>query len=250
MRKRLALGLGAAGIFVVGLVAGALMVSGVLPAFASSGTGSANPAATTTKGDYCALYEQTLANELNTSTSKLEQANSDALQAVIKQMYADKKITAQQEAKLLQQAANLKSGACAHLGALAGRARGGAAGAAGTAGTAGAAKSALAGARQAIEAQVAPALHLTVTQLDGDLKAGQAVSAIASAQKVDLATVKSAYLGAVQSELSKAVSAGTVSQQQSDALYSRIQQAANAGHFPLLERGGPRGGGATGGTSA
>ena len=223
------------------------MVSGVLPAFASSGTGSANPAATTTKGDYCALYEQTLANELNTSTSKLEQANSDALQAVIKQMYADKKITAQQEAKLLQQAANLKSGACAHLGALAGRARGGAAG---TAGTAGAAKSALAGARQAIEAQVAPALHLTVTQLDGDLKAGQAVSAIASAQKVDLATVKSAYLGAVQSELSKAVSAGTVSQQQSDALYSRIQQAANAGHFPLLERGGPRGGGATGGTSA
>jgi hypothetical protein len=249
MRKRLALGLGAVGIFVVGLVAGALMVSGVLPAFASSGTGSANPATTTTKGGYCALYEQTLANELNTSTSKLEQANSDALQAVIKQMYADKKITAQQETKLLQQAANLKSGACTHLGALARRARRGAAGTAGTAG-AGAAKSALAGARQAIEAQVAPALHLTVTQLDGDLKAGQTVSAIASTQKVDLATVKSTYLSAVQSELGKAVSAGTLTQPQSDVLYSRIEQAANAGHFPLLERGGPQGTGAGNGTSA
>ncbi len=227
MRRRVTLGLGVAGIFLAGLLAGGVL-SGVLPAFASNNASSATGAANT-KGDYCALYEQTLASKLNVKTADLEQANSEALQTVIKQMYADGKITSQQESKLLQQATSLKSGACSRLAALAGKARHGGAGKA---------NAALAGARQAIEAQVAPTLHLTAAQLDSDLKAGQTVSDIAAAQKVNLSDVSKAYLSAVQSQLSKAVSAGMLTQAQSDALYSRVQQAANAGHFPLLERGG------------
>jgi hypothetical protein len=228
MRKRVIWGLGIAGVFLAGLLVGGI-VSGALPAFASSNATSASGAAKT-KADYCALYEQTLAKDLNVSTSDLEKANADALQAVINQMASDGKITAQQKTQLEQQLGSLKSAPCSHLGALAGFGRHGAR-------AGGQTKGALAGARQAIVTQVAAALHLSASQLESDLKAGKTISAIASAQKVDPSAVKSAYLSAVQSQLAKAVSAGMLTQTQSDAMYAKIQAAANAGHFPLLERG-------------
>jgi hypothetical protein len=225
MRKRVTWGLGIAGVFLAGLLAGSI-VSGALPVFASSNASSASGAAKT-KADYCMLYEQTLAKNLNVSTSDLEKANANALQTVINQMASDGAITPQQKTQMEQRLASLKSAPCAHLGALAGGGKHGA----------GHANGALAGARQAIVAQVAAALHLSASQLDSDLKAGQTVSAITSAQKADPSAVKSAYLSAVQGQLAKAVSAGTLTQAQSDAVYAKIQAAANAGHFPLLERG-------------
>src|SRR5215831_17790831 len=100
MHKRVLLGLGIAGVFLAGLLVGGI-VSGALPAFASSNAGSASGAAKT-KADYCALYEQTLAKDLKISTSDLEKANADALQAVINQMASDGKITAQQKTQLEQ----------------------------------------------------------------------------------------------------------------------------------------------------
>jgi hypothetical protein len=228
MRKRVTLGLGVAGIFLAGLLAGAL-VSGALPAFASSnGTGAtaASTPATTTNTDYCALYEQTLTKNLNVSASAWEKANSQALQAVINQMAKDGKIDAQQQAKLNQQAASLGTSTCTKLADLIRQHRR----------EMNQANGALAGAHAAIVAQVAPTLHLTSDQLESDLKNGQTVSQIAAAQKVNMSDVKAAYLSAVQAQLAKAVSAGTLSQQQSTAIYQKMENAANSGHFPLLEQ--------------
>jgi hypothetical protein len=227
MRTRVSVGLGVAGIFVAGLVAGSL-VSGTLPAFAAKNGATANATSTpATKAttDYCALYEHTLAGELNISTSTLEKDNSAALQAVINQLYKDGKIDAQQQTQLNQQAASSSTSACTKLASVirqhSGQSHQG--------------QGALAGARQAVVAQVANTLHLTTSQLESDLNAGQTVSQIASAQKVQVNDVKAAYLSTLQAQLAKAVSAGTLSQQQSSAIYQDFANAANGGHFPLLD---------------
>jgi hypothetical protein len=220
--------LGVAGIFVAGLLAGSL-ASGVLPAFAANGTGATatSTAATTTKSDYCALYEQTLASQLNISTSALEKGNSAALQAVINQMAKDGKIDAQEQAKLNQQVTTAGTSLCSKVASVireqSGQNHSG--------------QGALAGARQAVMAQVATTLHLTTTQLQSDLNSGQTVSQIASAQKVQVNDVKATYLSTLQAQLAKAVSAGTLSQQQSNAIYQHFESAANSGHFPLLDHG-------------
>jgi hypothetical protein len=225
-------GLGVAGIFLVGLVAGSL-VSGALPAFASenaNGPSATSTPATRTKSDYCTLYEQALANGLKIKTSVLEQANSAALQAVINQLYKDGKIDAQQEAKLKQQATSSSTSPCANLSDViwqhSGQGHQG--------------NGALAGAYQAVVAQVASTLHLTTTQLQSDLDSGQTVTQIASAQKVDISVVKAKYLSTLQAQLAKAVSAGKLSQQQSSAIYQRFENAANSGQFPFLDHGANR----------
>jgi hypothetical protein len=220
--------LGVAGIFLAGLVAGSL-VSGALPAFAArNGTGASatsTPATTTT--DYCAVYEQALASQLNISTSTLEKDNSAAFQAVINQLFKDGKIDAQQQTKLKQQASAAGTSSCSKLADVirqhSGQSHQG--------------QGALAGARQAVIAKVAPTLNLTTNQLESDLNSGQTVSQIVSAQKANMSNVKAAYLSAVQAELAKAVSAKTLTQQQSTAIYQRFSSEANSGHFPLLDHG-------------
>jgi hypothetical protein len=42
----------------------------------------------------------------------------------------------------------------------------------------------------------------------------------------------------VKSQLAKAVSAGTISQAQSDTLYAMLQRAVAVGHYPGLVRSG------------
>jgi hypothetical protein len=229
MRTRVAAGLGVAGIFVAGLLAGAL-ASGALPAFAAKngiGASATSTPATATTTDYCALYEQTLASDLKISTSALEKDNSAVLQVVINQLYKDGKIDAQQQVKLNQQAASPATSLCTKLASVIRQ----------QSGQRHRAQGALADARQAVVAQVAPTLHLTTNQLESDLNSGQMVSQIASAQKVKVNDVKAAYLSAVQAQLAKAVSAGTLSQQQSNAIYQHFENAANGGHFPLLDHG-------------
>lgn len=220
MRKRILFALGGAGIFVVGLLAG-MITTGGFPAFAQSANSGAS---TASKGDYCALYIQTLASDLKVSQSQLSAANQDAAKKVIAQMYADGKITADQKNRLEGRLGKLSGHPCAfvkqgfaHRGEVA---------------------AALKGARQQIETAVAGALNLPVATLESDLAAGQTIPQIAQAQKVDINTVNTAYLNAVKSQLAQAVSSGALTQAQSDTFYSRIQQAATAGHYPLLERHG------------
>jgi hypothetical protein len=219
MRNKLWLGLAGGGILLVGLVLGAL-INGGLPALASLGIG-ATPHAT---NPYCTLYEQTLAQQLGTTTAKLESANQAALKAVIEQAFKDGKITQAQETDLLNHLATLANHPCAGLHFGFGQHHMG--------GPLGGDLGAL---HQAVEAAVAGALKLQVADLETQLTSGKSVADIAKAQGVSIDTVNSAYLAAAKSELDKAVTAKTITQAQEDQAYSMLQTAVAAGKYPGLE---------------
>jgi hypothetical protein len=94
---------------------------------------------------------------------------------------------------------------------------------------------ALASSREAVAAAVAAKLNLTPATLNSDLAAGQSIPQIAQAQKVPLTDVNTAYLTAVKTQLNQLVSSGKITQDQSNQLYQRVQQAVQQGHYPLLE---------------
>lgn len=231
MRKRILIAAGVGGIFVVGLLAG-MLSSGGLPVFAANSTPRQAQA---TNADYCKLYEDTLAQQLGKTNAQLEAANKVAAQKVIDQMAADGKITAAQKTQLENALNQNASNPCQAIGKFIGGhgPRGGAFG--------GEFGAALKGARQDILNAVAGALHMQPADLQTALTGGKTVAQLASDQKVDVSAVQSAYIGAVKADLAKAVSAGQITQQQSDMALSAVQQAVNAGHYPLLD-GGRRGG--------
>jgi hypothetical protein len=232
MGKRIILGAAGATIFCAGILAG-MIVSGGIPAFARSTTPTHVQSHTSsTPAGYCQLYEQTLQSQLNVSESKLESANSAALQAVINQMAKDGKISSKQQSLLQQMVQQYSTQPCSHLTQLLQLARGKNHGGAGAA-----LQQVLAGARQSIETPVAAALGISTATLNSDLAAGQTIPQIASTRHVALSTVNTAYLGAVQTLLSQAVSNGYLTQSQSNTLYSRITTAVNSGQYPLLQAG-------------
>ncbi|MGO8946526.1 MAG: hypothetical protein ACLQUY_02450 [Ktedonobacterales bacterium] len=229
MRKRIIMRVAGASLVLVGILAG-FIISGGIPVSASRNTDAATSVGQATPGSatsYCQLYEQTLAKQLGVSESKLESANSAALQTVIEQMAKDGKITSQQESKLLQMVQKYGSQPCSHLSQFAHWARGNN-------------HQMLAGARQSIITSVAASLGISTSRLESDLKAGQTIPEIAKAHNVSLSAVNAAYLGAVKSLLSQAVSKGDITQDQSNTLYSRVTASVNAGRYPLLGGAGGR----------
>src|SRR5215472_5311259 len=83
MRKRIIMSVAGATLFLAGILAG-VIISGGIPAFASNrtgGTANVSQSHSATATGYCQLYEQTLVSKLGVSESKLESANSAALQA-------------------------------------------------------------------------------------------------------------------------------------------------------------------------
>jgi len=227
MRRRILWATAGGGLFLAGLLVG-LISSGGLPVFALGGgqTHTQAHALSQPEQAYCDLYMTTLAGKLGVSVDKLEQANADALTAVIDQAAADGKLTPTQKTMLAQQVDKLRSGLCAQLSHL----RKGLGDSLHNA-----LRPALEKTQAAIEAAVAVKLNLTTQALDADLAAGQTIPDIAKAQHVALSDVNTAYLDAVKAQLAQAVSAGLLTQQQSDRVYTELQQAVNKGHYPLLE---------------
>ncbi len=232
MRKRIIMGVAGATLFLAGMLAG-VMIGGGIPAFASKGTNNADSvnsvsqSHSATANGYCQTYEQTLANKLNVSMTTLENDNTAALEAVITQMANDKTITSVQESALQQLVTKYSANPCSHLGQLAQLARGK---------KSGALNQVLAGARQSIATKVAAALGISTATLASDLKT-QTIKQIAADRNVQLTTVNTAYLNAVQGLLAQAVTNGYLTQNQSNALDTRITDAVKAGHYPLLEGG-------------
>jgi hypothetical protein len=225
MRKRIIVGVAGASLVLVGILAG-FIIGGSTPVFASrdSAESSLSQATPGNATSYCQLYEQTLAKQLGVSESKLETANSAALQTVIKQMAKDGTITSQQESKLLQKVQKYGSRPCSHLNQFAHWASGH--------------HQMLAGARQSIMIPVAASLGISTSTLESDLKSGETIPEIAKARNVSLSAVNSAYLSAVKSLLSQAASKKEITQDESNTLYSRVAAAVNAGRYPLLEGAG------------
>jgi len=234
--RRVLFGVGVVALLLVGAAVG-FVAAGPMRAAAAGGAstgGTATPSATSA---YCTLYLQTLEKDLGVSQSKLTSANQDAVTQVINKMYADGKITAAQKTQMLNDLKNNASNPCAAL-ALAGH------GGPGGHGAFGGPDAGLgATAHTAIETAVAKALNISTTTLESDLQAGQTISQIATAQKVNISAVNTAYLNAVQTQLNAAVKAGDITQTQSTDAYTAVKNAVAQGHYPLLDRGGPGRGG-------
>lgn len=223
-KKQLLLGIAGGGLLLIGVLVGVIFGGNLRALAAGNSTAQATPNA---RAGYCQLYVQTLASDLGVSTDKLKSANQDAAQKVIDQMAKDGKISAAEKDKLTQAIQKYGSNPCAFL-----HLRGAGKGMRGDIGKA------LAPARTAVESAVAGSLKVSTSTLENDLAAGKTIPQIATAQKVSLSDVNTAYLNAIKTQLSAAVSSGLITQDQSNAIYARVQQAVQNGHYPLLEMGG------------
>ena len=235
MSKRVVLGVGGGLLLAIGLAIGVILGPS-LQALAAGGQANAPKATTPTVSGYCQLYLNTVSKDLNKSQQQLEDANKNALQAVIDQMYADGKLTQAQKTQAEQDLSKYASDPCAALQAAA-QAKHSATAAGANSGQA----QAISGARTAIETAVAGAMHMTSSALQSELSAGKTVSQIITEKGASKSAVDAAYLKAVQAQLAKAVSAGTLSQSQSSMAYSFIQQAVASGNYPLLDKSGAYG---------
>jgi len=176
-----------------------------------------------TRTDYCKLYEETLANKLGVSVSKLHSANQAAATTVINQMAKEGTISASQKTEAESKLPQYASDPCKYVTAFASEHL--------------AVPQVLAANRAAIASAVATTLNMTPQALDQALSSGKTIPQIAQAQNVPLANVNTAYLAAAKTQLDKAVASQQITKEQEDAAYQKLQQAVQAGHYPVLERG-------------
>ncbi len=222
-QKKWVLALLGAGLLVVGMAAGVMLASN----FNASAGNYASSASNATSNTYCQLYLNTVASQLGKTSAQLTSANQAGIQAVLNQMVKDGKITSAQETKIQQQLQTLNQHPCALIGRLGLRGRGVA--------------GALTGARQAIVSAVASSLRLSATTLQSDLAAGKTIPQLAATQGIQLGTVNTAYLNAVQAQINQAVANKLITQTQATTLYNKVKQAVASGKYPLLAGGGVMG---------
>ncbi len=80
----------------------------------------------------------------------------------------------------------------------------------------------------AIQSQVAQQLHLSVAQLQSDLKSGQTLTQIATAQNISTTQLQTIVTSVVKPYLDQAVASGTLTQKQEDAALKRLQKNPDA----------------------
>ncbi len=180
------------------------------PLLASARTGQSNTAAatpTTTTNPYCEQYLQDLANRLGVSVSTLQQDKLLAREDVLAQMVKDGKLT-QNQANAIKQSLQSHQ-ACTGKGNFAGR---------------GIVLSSLKQYLPNVENQVAQGLKLTSSQLTADLKNGQSLDQIATAQGVSNSQLHTIVLNAIQSAVNQAVKDGNLTQAQANAFMQALQQ--------------------------
>jgi AraC-like DNA-binding protein len=222
MPKLLIRALMISGLLMVGIMIG--VVGGRLPVFASMNLFPNNSSADTANGDYCHLYETTLANNLHVSTSDLEAANKDALQKTIDQLARDGKITPAEQLALDAEVQKYGSDPCNGLPQAAADLMNNPM-----------LKQQLAQIHTQLVNAVAPSLQLAPSTLEYELSQGKTIAQIAQEQHLTVTDANTAYLKSVQGILSQYVQNQTITQDQSDLLYNLITQAVANGQYPLLQ---------------
>ena len=209
------------GLLIVGMFIG--VVGGRLPVFASMNLFQ-NTTPNASNGDYCHLYETTLANDLHVSVSALEQANVDALQKTIDQLVKDGKITTTEQLALEAGLMQVGADPCKNLPAAASMLMSNPA-----------LKQQLSAIHTRLINDVAPSLHLLPSTLEFELSTGKTIAQIAQEQQLPVADANAAYLKSVKAILAQYVKDQSITQDQADWLYSLDVQVVNDGHYPLLE---------------
>ncbi|HLG78354.1 MAG TPA: hypothetical protein VFA09_01435 [Ktedonobacteraceae bacterium] len=198
MKKLLLIG-GGTLLLLGAMVAGALFA---IPMFASaqSNTSAATTTTSTTAATnpYCQEFLQNLANRLHVSVATLESETQAAAKDVIARMVKDGALTQSQANMLEQRMATYQACTGQEYTRL----------------TNALVIHALKGYLPDMQNQVAQGLHLTPAQLKADLQAGQSLDQIAAKQHVSTSELRTIVQNAVQNALNKAVSAGSITQQQ------------------------------------
>ncbi len=222
MRKLMVRALIGSGLLLLGMIIG--VVGGRLPVFAAVNLFQSNPSTNVNSGDYCHLYEKTLANDLHVSVSALEQANKDALRKTIDQLAKDGKITAAEQMALQGALQMYGSDPCTNLPQAASALMSNPV-----------VKQQLAAIHTKLVHDVAQALQLAPSTLEYELSLGKTMAQIAGQQYLPVSVANKAYLASVKSILAQFVKNKDITQDQSDLLYNLAVQAVSAGHYPLLE---------------
>jgi hypothetical protein len=219
------LALAGTGLLLFGVATG-IVLGGHFTAQAAS-TGHAAQAPVTGQGftEYCQIYENALAADLNVSTSIFEHDNVDAIHKTLDSMVHEGEITSFEETQALQLLQQIGTQPCTHLNAKSITSF--------LSGDTALLQQALA-ARTALVSAVAKSLGISSTTLESDLQHGQTVAQIAGQRHVALASVRTAYLSTAKTYLAQAVSQGLITQPQSDLINNMLAKAVNGGAFPLL----------------
>lgn len=205
MKKILIIG-GSAVVLLGAILVGAFFV-GPLIASAHSNQNAATTSSATTN-PYCEQYLQALASKLNVSVTTLEQDRVSAKEAVINQAVSSGKLTQKQATALEQKLASHQ--ACTGKSQLAPWHRY-------------VAHQFYLKYRSDIANQIAQGLHMSSSQLISDLKAGESLTQIATAQHVSAAQLQTIVTNAINSALKTAVSAGDLTQSQATAFTTYVQ---------------------------
>ncbi|HEX6817195.1 MAG TPA: hypothetical protein VF120_02390 [Ktedonobacterales bacterium] len=227
MRNRILLAISGVVLLLVGL-AGGMLISGHFTAQAAAPQHYTVHSDGSKQGEYCALYEQTLANDLKVAPSALEAANIDALTKVLDEYVKDGQITKTERDQLVALIKQLGVSPCTQLNQKAIMQY--------LQGNPLIVQQALA-AHAALNSAVAGALHMTPDALTTALGNHKTVAQLAKQQGVAISSVNTAYLNAAQSFLTQAVSSGTITQAQADGLNKMLTQAVAKGSYPLLDLG-------------
>ena len=219
MRNKVVIRVVAGIALLVGLALGTLLGSQGFALAAGGATPTPNNGSANAQ-KYCQLYVNTLASNLHVTVPELAAANKSALQKTIKQASTDGALTANQATKLMDTANGLGKDPCADAARIAAAHHN---------------RHELQGAHQAVVTAVAGALKLSPATLESDLKSGQTVAQIASAQHIPISDVNAVYLTTVQNQLTAAVKGGKMTQSQADDVYTKVKNAVANGKYPLLQ---------------
>jgi hypothetical protein len=217
-----------------GGILGAVLATAIPAAAAGhSANTTLNPAATApATGQYCTLYEQTLAQKLGVSVSTLESDNVAALKTVIAQMVKDGKLTQTQADTITQQIDANGTNICSHLGQFMGK---------GGKGGFGAFGAQLKQVRTDVQTAVAKQLgYSDAAALDSALTSNKGdIVALAKTKNVTQAQLNTTITNTVKGDLDKLVTAGTLTSAQETQALSLVQTQVNAGHYALFFGGHP-----------
>jgi hypothetical protein len=208
MRKKILVIGGGAAMLLLGMLFGAFFAGPLLASAHSTTPSTTATTSTATTNLYCQQYLQDLAQRLNVPVSTLEQDQKAAKGDILAQLVKDGKLTLGQANAIKQrlesqQACNGKGNAWWDRGIL----------------------------RQTFKQyeptlldEVASGLHLNASQLQSDLQNGQTLVQIAKAQHVSESQLHTITLNAVQSALTQAEKAGTITQSQESAFMTALQK--------------------------
>jgi len=202
---------------VIDSVAAATSPRTSLPGGAVTAAASPDPATTNAAGTWaaqaCAEFRAAFAKELGVDPSALTPAAKSAAKTVVDSAVAAGRITKARGDKLKEKIDQADANGCGLLGRRFAR----------IAGTLGVIRDGVTAA--------ADTLKLTPAQLTAKLRAGATLQQLASDSGVPYDSVTSAVLGAVKTDLDKAVAAGAIRQQREDRILERLSKNLAEGRF-------------------